>query len=98
MFIKGLTVDPNQHFLIQWPIILFVCSHVSDLSFLFNKVQKKPDETKIHAPTFIWSSYSLSFATVCAGIMMMTTTKYCQYTIRGYVSSVHLLFDSKRFP
>ncbi|MFR3959864.1 MAG: hypothetical protein ACLTZB_00725 [Streptococcus salivarius] len=22
------------------------------------------------------------------------TTKYCQYTIGGYVSSVHLLFDS----
>ena len=72
------------------------CSHVSDLSFLFNKVQKKPDETKI-LHLLLYGRLTRYLYSMC-WYNDDDTTKYCQYTIGGYVSSVHLLFDSNGSP
>lgn len=47
-----------------------VCSHVSGLSALFNKAQKKPDEAEILH--YFYMVILLAIFTVCAGIMMMT--------------------------
>ena len=69
-----------------------VSYHVSGLSDLFNKVQKKPDEAEI-LHLLLHGSLTRYLYSMC-WYNDDDTTKYCQYTIGGYVSSFDLLFDS----
>ena len=73
-----------------------VSYHVSGLFALFNKVQKKSDKAEI-LHLLLYGDFTYYLYSMC-WYNDDDTTKYCQYTIRGYVSFVHLLFDSNGSP
>ena len=73
-----------------------VFSHVSGLSALFNKAQKKPDEIKI-LHLLLHGGLTRYLYSMC-WYNDDDTTKYCQHTIGCYVSSFHLLLDSNGSP
>ena len=87
MFIKGLDSVASHS---------LVCNHVFALSFLFDKAQKKSDETKI-LHLLLHGSLTRYLYSMC-WYNDDDTTKYCQYTIGGYVYSFHLLLDSNGSP